>query len=176
VVRAWKIEMGLFDFIKGKKGGSKEPADQLALLGADESRDAEFVDLLSKSSIWLLGDEQELKVENPTEAEFLGHIKQGMEETASATALENIKFYTYPLDQHTVLPLFSSQDFIGTFIENGKFQRVTSFQGLQLHSSILLREDLLKLPAVMNPNSKFTRLITAENKIALAKALSAQQK
>jgi len=168
--------MGLFDFIKGKKGGSKEPADQLALLGADESRDAEFVDLLSKSSIWLLGNEEELKVESPSENQVLDHIKHGMEETAKAAPLEEIKFYTYPLDQYSVLPFFSSQDFIGKYIENGKFEKVVRFQGLQMHSSILLREDLLNLPAVMNPNSQFTRLITADDKIALAKSLSAQQK
>lgn len=168
--------MGLFDFIKGKKSENKESADPLALLGADESRNQEFVEILSKSSIWLLGNKEELKAESPSEKQVLNHIKHGMEETARAVPLEEIKFYTYWLDQYTILPFFSSQDFIGTFIENGKFQRATSFQGLQLHSSALLRDDLLKLPAVMNPNSKFTRLITAENKIALAKAFSAQHK
>jgi hypothetical protein len=71
---------------------------------------------------------------------------------------------------------FFSQEFIGAHAEKSGLQKVTTFVGYECAPDILVREDLWRFPAIMNSQSRLTRVFRAEDKVALVKLLSAQQR
>lgn len=86
--------MGLFDFIKGKTGERKEPVDQLALLGANESRTQEFLELIAKSKIWVLGEGQGSAIEESEAAnanKLTSQLEKQMQESESMKTTADLK-------------------------------------------------------------------------------------
>ena len=180
--------MGLFDFIKGRAAARKEPTDQLALLGADESRTGEFLELIAKSKIWVLGEAQEAEIEESDGAKAANadkittQIEKQIAESKKVRTTADLKVHTLKIQDYTVLPFFTSQEFIGVFAKRSGVTQVTTFVGYECAPDIyecapdiLVREDLWRLPALMNPQSKFTRVFGAEDKAALVKLLSGKQ-
>ncbi|HEY6169520.1 MAG TPA: SseB family protein [Verrucomicrobiae bacterium] len=164
--------MGAFDFIKGMFGGPKEPVDQLAVLGANPNRTSEYIELLARSNVWLIGNASEVATTNANEGEVLKKMDEAAKQLSVIESSAEVKFHTFELDKHTVLPFFTSEPFIGKYVENAKFKKVTTLQGFALSASILLRDDLIRIPAIMNPHSSLTRYLSAEDKVALAKLIS----
>jgi hypothetical protein len=169
--------MGLFDVFKRKSAKIKEPADQLALLGADEARSNEFLEALSRSKIWILGEASESKTvvsENGSQDRLIQEAKEHIRDAAGIKSTDDVRVHTAIVGEYKVLPFFSSQNFIAKYVENSRIEKVAFFAGFESDPVILLREDLWRLPAIMNLGSEHPRLFAAEDKVALAKLLSAR--
>ena len=157
--------MSALGFIK-KLIGQKPTvtADPLAELALDSARNDEFLRTLVRSHIWIMEQGKAMDMETPTQAEALEHIKRGMETLDGVESADQIQLYIHTVEGQSILPFFSSSDFLQGFVQTLRMDRITGFGGLSVPFTYLLNREFAKNHFFLNPNTTASRHITVDDR------------
>lgn len=157
--------MSALGFIKKLIGQTpKVTTDPLAELALDPARNDEFLQTLVRSHIWIMEQAKAMDADAPTQAEALEHIKRGMETLDAVESADQIQIYIHTVEGRSILPVFSSADFMQGFAQTLRVDRITGFGGLSVPFTYLLNREFAQNHFFLNPNTTAQRHITVDDR------------
>jgi hypothetical protein len=158
-------DVSALGFIKKLIGQTpKVTTDALAELALDPARNDEFLRTLVRSHIWIMEEGKAMDTDAPTPEEAIEHIKRGAAALEAVESADQIQIYLHAVEGHSILPLFSSTDFLQGFVQTLRMDRITGFGGLSVPFTYLLNPEFAKNHFFLNPNTTASRHITVDDR------------
>lgn len=154
----------------------KFKGDALAALAVDPEASEDFVQLLSEKEIWLLGlpERGQLESDDVTDETIGDYMEEGAWELDAVKTMDQFNLYTIELEGHKVIPVFSSQKFIGEFVANLDTEHVTAFHSIRVPSEYLFDDRFAEAHLVLNFNTQAQRHVTVDERLQLKEILAAR--
>ena len=157
--------MGTLNFIKKMIGQkSKVATDALAELAIDSARNDEFLRALVESHVWIMGQGHAMETDTPTQDQALEHVRRGMERFSAVESVDGIQIYIHTVEGRSILPFFSSADFMQGFLQTLRLDHITCYEGLSVPFAYLLNHEFAKNHFFLNPNTTAQRHVTVEDR------------
>ena len=129
----------------------KEREDDLARLGTSQARRDEFLDAIVARGVWILAEGVTPPVDATGPEVVLDHIRQEL------TAMKQSQIgdpFTYMEKGSTIIPLFSSMEVAGRFIQTLPLKKATAFQCLRVDATFFLTNDFAVTRPILNPRTR----------------------